>query len=554
LHKGKALLGSAVVLALGLTAATGPASAVTKRGGSATFNATSDVDFTDPALDYLSSGWQIEYSTCVKLINYPDAKGPKGSQPIPEAASALPTVSKDGKTYTFNVPPGKYKFSPPSNQPVTAKTFQFVIDRLASSTMQSPAQPFLSDIVGAQAAIDATPPAKATPANLKHVSGVKVSGNKLTIKLTSAHPDFLARIAMPFFCALPTNTPIDSQGVLTPAGAGPYYISARTPKASLTLKRNPNYKGARPANLDTITYHFGIDQNATLLAVQKGQADWAVDGVPPTAYSDLWDNFGPNSKPGKAGKAQFFVNPQLGTSYLAMNTSRPTFGTANVRKAVNFAIDRPNFLRQGGAYAGKVTDQVLPPGVSGFKVLHAYPLTGPDVSKAKALAGSASRTVELYMANRPSDTLRAQIIQANLQQIGMKVNVHQFTRATQIQKEGTKGEPFDMTYEGWIADYADPYDFINILLSGDSIHDANNNNVAYFNDPGFNTQMLNASKLFGAQRTAAYAKLDSDIMTKAAPWAPTHNFLSRDFFSAKIGCQVYQPTYGMIINQLCVRK
>src|SRR4051794_36357462 len=132
LHKGKALLGSAVVLALGLTAATGPASAVTKRGGSATFNATSDVDFTDPALDYLSSGWQIEYSTCVKLINYPDAKGPKGSQPIPEAASALPTVSKDGKTYTFNVPPGKYKFSPPSNQPVTAKTFQFVIDRLAS--------------------------------------------------------------------------------------------------------------------------------------------------------------------------------------------------------------------------------------------------------------------------------------------------------------------------------------------------------------------------------------------------------------------------------------
>ncbi len=36
---------------------------------------------------------------------------------------------------------------------------------------------------------------------------------------------------------------------------------------------------------------------------------------------------------------------------------------------------------------------------------------------------------------------------------------------------------------GWFADYADPYDFIDILLNGNNIHEANNNNLAYFNDP-----------------------------------------------------------------------
>ena len=62
-----------------------------------------DVDYTDPALDYLSTGWEIEYSTCLKLMNYPDANGAKGSQLVPEAASGFPKVSNSGKTYDFTV-------------------------------------------------------------------------------------------------------------------------------------------------------------------------------------------------------------------------------------------------------------------------------------------------------------------------------------------------------------------------------------------------------------------------------------------------------------------
>jgi len=481
----------------------------------------------------------------VKLLNYADASGAKGSQLQPEAAAGLPTVSNNGKTYTFTVAPKKFQFSPPSNEFVSAGTFKFVINRLANPTMQSPAAPFISDIVGAQAVLDG---------KAKSISGIKAKGTKLTINLTSPHPDFLARVAMPFFCAVPTNSPIDANGMNTPSGAGPYYIQARTPKRQLVLARNPNYKGDRPANLDKIIFTYGVDPHASLLAIKAGQADYAVDGVDPSEYANLWAQYGPTSSAGKGGKQQFFVNPQLGTSYLAMNTSRGLFqNNTKLRQAVNYAIDRPNYLRQGGAYAGKVTDQILPPGIGGFQDFNAYPLQAPNVTKAKGLAGAGGSAV-LYTSTNPIQTLRAQVLQANLAAIGVKVQVQQYARATQILKEGTKGEPFDLTTEGWIADYADPYDFINVLLDGNSIHDQNNNNVAYFNDPKVNAQEKAASLLFGAKRTAAYAALDKNITMNKAPWAALNNFAQRDFFSARIGGQVYNPTYGMDLGALFVRS
>ena len=54
---------------------------------------------------------------------------------------------------------------------------------------------------------------------------------------------------------------------------------------------------------------------------------------------------------------------------------------------------------------------------------------------------------------------------------------------------------FDAAIAGWNQDYPDPYDFIDILLNGDNIHDANNNNLAYFNIPALNKQMAAANKL-----------------------------------------------------------
>jgi len=551
---GVAALGAGLLVAAGCgggkkeTATTTPPTTTTTsgpvKGGVAKFNLASDTDYVDPALAYYTVSWQFEYATCAKLLNYPDKPAPQGSQLVPEVASSMPKVSADGKTYTFTIRPG-FKFSPPSTETVTAKTFKFVIDRNLNPKMQSPAASFMGDIVGAKEMLDG----KATS-----VSGVTAQGDKLTVKLTKVSPDFLARIAMPFFCAIPTTTPIESKGVHKLASAGPYYISSYTPNRRLVLTKNPNYAGDRPQNLDRMEYSVGIKPEQGLLQIKSGQADYAADGVPPSAHAELGRNYGPGSDRAKEGKQQYFVNPVLAFRYLALNTDRPLFKDAAMRRAVNFAIDRPAILRQRGAFAGKPTDQYLPPGVPGFKDADLYPLEQPDLTKAKELAGSKQETAIMYTCNESPCPEQAAVVQANLAKIGIKVEVKQFARAVQFSKEGTKGEPFDIAFEGWQADYADPFDFINILLDGTTIHDTNNVNFSYFNDPAYNKKMTDAAQLSGDKRFERYGQLDADIAGNAAPLAAWDNDNDREFFSERMGCQLHHPVYGMDLTALCIRK
>ena len=157
----------------------------------------------------------------------------------PEAAAGFPKVSNSGKTYDFTVNAGFTKFS--NGQAVTAANFKAAFDRDADPKMQSPALPFFIDVVGS----DKSP-----------VSGVVVKGNHLIFNLTKAAPDFLARTAMPFFCADP-----DEPARMTRTACSRLRRQARTtspivqPNKSITIKKNPNYKGKRPHNVDADQLH-----------------------------------------------------------------------------------------------------------------------------------------------------------------------------------------------------------------------------------------------------------------------------------------------------------
>ena len=74
---------------------------------------------------------QLLYATCAGLLTYPDRPGIGGERLVPDVAQALPSVSADGRTYTFIVRPG-FRFSPPSGAPVTAVTFKHTIERALS--------------------------------------------------------------------------------------------------------------------------------------------------------------------------------------------------------------------------------------------------------------------------------------------------------------------------------------------------------------------------------------------------------------------------------------
>ena len=151
---------------------------------------------------------------------------------------------------------------------------------------------------------------------------------------------------MPFFQAIdPTLAgQIDANGINDYASCGPYYFSARTPNRSITLKKNPNYKGGRAANADTIQVNIGNDVDVEFQNVEKGDTDYASGGIPATEWKNVVNKYGLNKKDGRVQ-----VRPLLDIRYVAMHHGRPLFkDNPQAGKAVNWAVDRQAFSAQGG--------------------------------------------------------------------------------------------------------------------------------------------------------------------------------------------------------------
>jgi peptide/nickel transport system substrate-binding protein len=498
------------------------------------------LDSTDPALAYSPPSWQLLDATCAKLLNYPDKPAPAGSQLEPEVAESLPARSPDGKTYTFTIRKG-FRFSPPSNGSVTAETFRYTIERTLSPTMRSPAQSYMGDIVGAKAYMDG---------KAAHISGIAVHGDRLTVQLVAPAPDLPTRLAMPFFCAVPIGTPLDPKGVRVIPSAGPYYITSYTPGQGLVLERNPNYRGNRPHQVDRFELtERGIAQTLDS-EVEAGRSDYALGGVARNDAARLAVLYGAQSPAARRGRQQYFVNPTMIVDFILLNSHRPLFGDVRLRRAVNYAVDRSALARVGGAalptgIPETPTDQYLPPGMPGFRKAHVYPFT-PDVSAARRLAGNRQRTALLYTCDTSVCNRLTQILRTDLGAIGIFVVT---TKTLSVAALGAqKGEPYDIALTlGWAADYPDPSDFLNYLLAGGG------GGFPPVSDPTYQRRAAAIAMLSGPPRYLAYGKLDVETTRNLAPWIPFGNGVSQDFFSKRIGCQVYQPIYGMDLAALCVR-
>jgi ABC-type oligopeptide transport system substrate-binding subunit len=532
-----ALLGAA---ALGIHAASGPsATPAAKKDAVLRLGVSSDLDSTDPALAYTTASWAVEYATCLKLVTYPDAAGAAGARLVGEAAP-LPTVTNGGRTLTFHLHRG-LRFS--NGKPVTAADFAYSIGRTLSPVMQSPAQAYGSAIAGA----DDYMAGKA-----KTLAGVTATGQTLSIRLAAADPAFISKLSMPFFCAVPAGTPITKQGVTTVPAAGPYSIAARTPGRSLILRRNPYYTGSRPHDVAKITIAAGNSDTAIALQVRSGKLDGTLAGNF-TDAADLNARYGPGSPAARAGHQQFFVNASLALSFLAMNTSRPTFASADVRRAVNYALDRPTLVRQAGAFSGVPTDHYLAPGLLGAGGAAVYPTTGPDLAKARALAGTAKRTAVLYTCDLEACASRAAVITADLARIGITLETRQFGFAALYGKIGNKDEAYDLADVSFAADYPDPGDFLAAQLDSKNIHDTNNATFAYLKDAKADRLLRTAEATSGPARATAWRNVERYLVADAAPWAAYAFASDRYLYSEKVGCQLYQPVYGMDLAQLCKR-
>ena len=513
-------------------------------GGVAHFTLEADLPSYDPAL---SPSPSFFYATCANLVTYPDKPAPAGSRIVPEVAEAIPTPTDGGRTYTFTIRPG-FRFSPPSNEPVTAATFKTTIERVTNPRLKSPYTGAFSGIAGYHAYVTG---------KSAGLAGIVARGDTLTIRLSRPDGGFLAWLAAGAACAVPSGTPpVEIEDI---PSAGPYYIASYTPHQQLVLKRNPNYRGERPHRLDQIVFTIGVDPAPALTDVEAGKADYAFDGLPPDAAPKLEAEYGPGSNAAKDGHQQYFISEANVVRYLYMNTSRPLFSNVRLRRAVNYAIDRPALVAQGRRFAianvliaGKPTDSYLTPATIDTTDIHLYPLNGPDLRRAKRLAGHVHAAAVLYTPNASPWLQEAQIVRRDLKPLGIDVQIKTMAFGVFYRRISRPGEPFDLAISSWGSQTTDPAEVLDTFNSR-ALGFYADANYAHLDDAAFDRKLAAASKLSGTPRYRAYSRLAVELERDVAPVAAFTTNASRDFFSARIGCQLYQPVYGIDLAALCLR-
>jgi len=509
----------AVVVAVAalLLAASGSARAV-KDGGTFRVAVTAVAGFgaIDPAL-YTFEGILLR-PACGALLSYPDKPLPAGLRLAPDLAEGYPTISKDGKTYTFAIQKDA-RFS--DGTPATAQAFVRALERIFTPAMQAGAAFFFGDVLGAQSMLAG----KTTT-----LAGAIASGRILRLRLTKPVPDLPARLSM--LCAVPPTLPADPEGARAPLPSpAPYYVSEYVPGQRVLMERNPHYRGSRPHHVDRITIELGADASA-VQRVERGELD-TVAGSP-----DLNPQLAPLVGRYGVNRSRVFVLPDLVTRSFFLNTTRPLLANnAQLRQAFNFAVDRQALVRVYGRYTATATDQYMPPVLPGFRPTRIYPLSGPDLRQARLLAKGRTRSGKAVLyacSDRPDCRAVAQVLKRNLRAIGIQLEIKQFPLGVMFEKLDRPGEPYDLAWVGLLAPYNDPAAFFDGF-----------NEYSHLKSPRYKRELVRAGQLSGPARYRAYGKLDVELARDAAPAIAAMAANAWAFVSARTDCVVMNPSLDL---------
>ena len=411
------------------------------------------------------------------------------------------TVSEDGLTWTFTMRDG-LKWS--DGTELNAKDFEYTFKRLTNTELAAPyAETVIGMVEGYQDAIgnpdkDGKPTTTPDPDKLNVVASE--DGKTLTVKL--AYPcSYFDKIV-----AFGTMSPVQKATVEANGDSwatkpdtyvcnGPYMITEWTPGERIVCKKNPNYKGGwdskRIVN-NKLTFLLLENSSASFTAYNSGEAQLIKD-VPTEEIPTL-------KKAADGG--DFYVDTILGTYYLSMNLNKAPFNNKNVRKALNLAIDRDyiaNTIMQGTyspAYnyagpgvvdnEGMFFDNAVKENGGETYISKDYQANLEEAKKALAEAGYPDGKGFPTITYSTNDTGYHKAVAEYLQQvykkelgIEMKIDTVDWSSFTPQRRAGN----YEMARNGWVMDYNDASNIIELFYS------SNGNNDGKYNSKAFDAAM-----------------------------------------------------------------
>ncbi|TMK97085.1 MAG: hypothetical protein E6G34_13255 [Actinobacteria bacterium] len=475
-------LGSILVLALSVSAC----GKSTKVGGTVTVLFGTAPDSLDPGMAYTTQALEPDQTAYIPMTTYAHVAGVEGGKLIPGLATALPTISADGKTYTMTMRPGLV-FS--NGRPVKASNFTYGIER-ALKIPWGGSSFITANIVGAEAYASG---------KAKTISGITANDatGQITIKLIAPYGAFDNVLAFPSFAPVPKGTPFKNEPTNPPPGVGPYKITRIVPNVSYQVVRNPYWAkeaipGIPSGSVDRVIAKISSNTTANALSVLGNSADVFdfADTIPPSILSQV-----PSRASGRYEKVI-----KNSTYYFFLNTKTKPFSSELARQAVIVGLDRNAIARLGSGFFTPAC-YLLPPGIVGHPTSpcpYGDP-TKPDLAKAKALvkqSGMAGTPVTVWGEMRSPRRQFVDYYTSFLNQIGFKATEKIIADATYFPTIGNLKLNPQTGFADWNEDFPNPIDFYGILIAGDAILPTNNQNFSQVNDPVINAKVNMLGSLY----------------------------------------------------------
>lgn len=486
------------------------------------------------------------------LVGYRRVGGIAGSQLRPALAVALPKPTDGGLTYTFRLRSG---LTYSDGNPLKASDFLFTFERI----FEVSGEPFGNtggELFAGLAGVEACLPAPVKRCDLSKAVVADDAANTVVFHLVKPDPDFLYKLGISVADVLEPGTVSSTAFATTPfPGTGPYMIASAS-STEVRLVRNPHFRSwdsqVRPPGYpDEIVWRIGVDPADEVAMVKRGEADYMAEQIPADAFSQIETVYAP----------QLHVAAQSTTS-MFLNTKLAPFGDLDVRRALNFAVDRTAVSElRGGKGAAVPTCQVLPPNFPGYQPYCPYTKnptpdgrgewSAPDLVAAQALVAKSGKAATKIVVGPFSPRLNpvAHYVVGLLREIGFtNVSEKDETESRQVFKAILEDKNVQMGAFEFRPDVAVPDTFMAAFTCVEP------DGFTNYCDPAFDALVKEARDLQLTDAASAadrWAAVDREV-TDLALWVPMVNEGS-DFVSARLGNYQYNLSYGILLDQAWVK-
>ena len=425
-------------------------------------------------------------------------------------------VDESGTVYTFYLRDNAVFHD---GRRVSAADFKYSMERAADPDTGSPvAEAYLGDIVGFRQRL---------LGEVDEVSGVRVvDDSALEITIDAPNACFLAKLTHP------SAFVVDSQNVAAggdwwrqPNGTGPFSLKEWREGERIVLQRNDSfYRGA--ASLDEVVFTL---RGNPMMMYESGQID-----IVQVSTADI-DRVRDPSNP---LNDQLVVATELSVYYIGFNNDTPPFDDVKVRQAFCHAVDKEKVIGILSRDTVAIAYGVLPPGIPGYN------------EELEGLTYNVSRARQLLAASGYSDSLPPVVLSVpgNLatvssvdaavawmwqQELGAEVELQAVDWDSFVDE--TIGQELQSFAVGWIADYPDAENFLDLLFHSQSVE----NHTAYSN-AGVDALLEQARVATDAgARLELYRQAEGIIVDEAA-WLPL--WYGQNYYLVKPWVRGYTPS------------